>query len=1237
MSTPRPALPERPARPTPTPTPRAPAQPTPPAEKGTRLDGLGNSTIGAAARAKPTQVAQLAAKTPHLGNAATAAAVRASLGHTAPTTGPSEDLAALAALPPSQMSRGLSATRQAGAADFGHLHQQLAKTPPSLARPSGLPRKPTPTQPGTAAPPEPKTPKYAAPQHAVRPPEPDEPFFARFPLPAEDINPTELDSIPEDQSNMWPMSAAAMLGGIPTTDETVETSAGERPHVYLDDDADPAQMDDYEKAQHEPANTAWAGARQGMTEYEGENDIYPTVPNERLVGHVGSAPRRFAAHRPKGSALDRPDVAEAVDGAAAEQWAECTAKAQQDDADAVQTKEKDERDKRDATAAEIANAEREASEEQTGQQVQARKDVVCARQAWNEELATADKAYTTEVNTQRKSHLEQIEKKRKDGDDQARQKLDDAERQAEKEKKEKVAEAEAKKKEAEKESGGFWGWVKSKAKALINAIRRAINAIFDALRKFVKWVIDKAKKAAVWLIEQARRAVVGLIRAFGAVLEVAADFFLAAFPKARAKAKALIRSGVDKAEHAVNAVADRLKKHVCELLDALGAALDFILAAYQKIYNLILDAVEFVVVGLIEIIEGITRLADSASMVGDHFLGQLEEEGFGVDLTQPLAIEKPDGESDLATATKGAVASGAISPSDATLLERGSLNNSDVVVEPVANLHLEPELLETVMPEVAAGRDYQFGETERTPEGREAVLQGALASQTGVAPIEGTSPTPAAAVPANADPSQMTPEQQLAYLEAQETPHTCDEKKSEGPATSEAIPANMRIYGRFTPSQRFSYMWGQIKKGISQWWSCNWGKVVAAFAVGILITILLGILTGGAIFAAIPPLMEIIGTLLVGVAIVRATSYVTDYLSMAWKGNVVGGAKALARGFAILLVELVFALLFNAGAVIKALKSGLKGTLKAAVGAAKGAVKGTLKAVGELGHAVVNIGRATVRGSKLLFTGFREGFGQGIRSIGQLTREMLEKLHFRGFFFRLRGIYLELWGRFNPEALLGRFKITQEQAERWFKAIANAGKKIAPETRTEAEAITKALAKTLEEGGEFSKRLRDRVRTFFRQFKSQRIEDNPILSEVWKRALKELQDGGQFAKYFKDGELIADVPAEAMKRMYAAARGNVNDALKDVLKDLEKQFAEKLEHGIAKLPENVQIHHLVYKSYAPELAVEEANLVLALRKTGGSPDELHDLFHLVSAAGQGNRWRILNEQIEDIIRDLYKL
>lgn len=1145
---------------------------------------------------------------------------------------------ALAATPPSGMVRGLATARSQGGNRINELRQELADSPPTLERPSGLPRKPAPPQEAVpdgeeikAQTPD-QSPPAPPPAVAVEPPAPP------VPLPAFWIDTGELDRVPEEDPTDFAAMAWQMLNAVPATDESVDTSAGPRPTVTLDEDADPAQMAQEENKQRATADAAQIKAQCEMGEDEGENDIFPTVPEETLtaefkVGKAAPGGRRMKAP------LDDPEVAAAVDGAAAGNWALTVGRAREDEAAAAQEKNQSEQARRAETAAQIAEAERGATESQLGSQQLAKDEVAAARGAWAQELAGADAAYTGKAKTLREDHQGKIDTEKKNADAESKRLLDQAEADAETERKKKVAEAERKKQEAKQESGGFTGWLKRKAKALISAIRSVVNAIFDALRRAVKFIIDKAKKLAVWAIEQARRAIVGLIHAFGALLMLAVDVLLVAFPKARAKAKAWIRRGVGAAEDAVNATADALKKSVCALLDALGAALDFVLELYQRAYNLILDAVEFVVVGLIEIIEGIIRLGESAAMVGDHFLGQVQEEGIGVDLTQPLPIEKLPGDASLGSATKGAVAAGALGASDAALYDRKNLDQNDVVMDPVAQLNLDPQLIAQILPEVAKG-DYTFAESTGPANQREGLLGDALASQTGTGgPIGAEDAVTPGVAPADGGPdvARMTPDEQLAHLEAQEIPHTCGEAKTEEPAKEGAVPAEMRVYGPFTQGQRFSYMWGQIKKGISQWWSCNWGKIVAVFAVGALIALLLGILTGGAIFAAIPPLLEIVAALLVGVAVVRATSWVGDYLSKAWAGDLAGGAKALARGFAILLIELVFALLFNAGAVIKALKSGLKGTVKAGVAAAKSAVKTTVKAGAEFGHAVAGAFKAGVKNSKLIIAGFRNGFGQGMRTIGQLTRELFAKLRFRGFFFRLRNRVLELWGRFNPEVKLGEQTLTVDQVEDAFKGIIKAGEKMTPAMRKEADDIAKAVAKALaDEGSELSKTLRQRVRRFFNKFKSQHLEENPVLVEVWKRSVQQMEST-RFGKWFKNGKLVDNVPPDIMKQMYAEARGNMNEVLEEVLKEIEDQLPKQLKNRAKRLPDNVQVHHLLYKSINPELALAHANLVLALRKVGGAADELHDIFHLISSAGHGNRWRMLHEELADIITDTFKL
>lgn len=1174
-------------------------------------------------------------------------AAPAAAGGAAPAADPGNALAAMAALPASGAVRGLARARARGAASFNQMHEALADNPPSIERPSGLPRRATPEQPAGAAQPAvaaaPGGHAIAAPPAAAPAPAPVESAAPPAPLPAAAVDPNLLDQVPEEDPAQMHAFAAQLLGRVPAADESVDTSAGERPTVRLTQDADPAQMAHGEEVHRDAADAAWIGARAEMTVDEGEHNIFPTVPQETLTGHAGTT-RPAPAPRPlRGPVLAQPGVASAVDAAAGPDWTRRTAQAQQENAAAMEQRQAGERAERARTDAHIAQAEQDAADAQSGHQAQAQQEVAAARTAWSGELGAADRTYTSTVTTLRADHQSQIDRHQQDANSQARVALERGEAEAAAERAASVAQAEARKREARRESGGFVGWLKSRAKSLINAVRNAVNAIFNALRRAVRFIIDRAKRLAVRLIEMARSAIVGLIRRFGALLERAADVFLGLFPGARDRAKAWIRRAVRGAEDAVNAAANALSRRVCQLLDALGAAIDFIIDVYQRAYNAILDVVEFFVVGLLEIIEGIGRLGESASMVGDHFMGQVQEEGIGVDLTQPLAIERPEREPDAATAAQGAVATGSIAPSDAALLSRSSLDNSDVTVEPVAQLHLEPELLDAVVPRAAEG-DYHFGQNEAPENQRDAILAGALGAQTGAAPqeAEGTEaaqqpagPAPAGPAPAGPDPASMTPEEQLEHLEAQEVPHTCAAQKTEEPAGPAALPAHMRIYGPFTSGQRFRYMWGQIRTGISQWWSCNWGTVVAVFAIGALIALLLGILTGGAIFAAIPPLLEIIGTILIGVALARATIYIRDYIAQAWRGNLAAGARALARGFAILIIELIFALLFNLPAVIRAARSGIRGAVSAAGRAVKSTVRSTIAA----GRRLRRIGAVAftrgVRNSRLIISGFRQGFGQGIRTIGDLTSQMLRKMRFRGFFFRLRGLWLELWGRFNPTVPLGRFRLTLAQAERYFRRIAAAGRSLSPAARAEGMAIVRAVAAVAESGGALDAVLRRRIQRFFLRFRSQHVLHNPVLAEVWTRALGALQKIPRYKVYFRNGQLVKNVPAHRMLEMYGLARGNMGEALSQVLAQLERDFGRQLAHRLTELPAHLQVHHLLYKAIHPELALAHGNLILALRRTAGGADELHDLLHLLSAAGQGNRWRTLNQEIADIIRDLY--
>ena len=87
----------------------------------------------------------------------------------------------------------------------------------------------------------------------------------------------------------------------------------------------------------------------------------------------------------------------------------------------------------------------------------------------------------------------------------------------------------------------------------------------------------------------------------------------------------------------------------------------------------------------------------------------------------------------------------------------------------------------------------------------------------------------------------------------------------------------------------------QMGKGVKNWFSCN-AKWLVPTLIGVLAALVaLEILTGGAVTAALPPLMQVIGAIMIGVAIVRVAGYVADYLAKALSKDVAGAAKSLAR------------------------------------------------------------------------------------------------------------------------------------------------------------------------------------------------------------------------------------------------------------------------------------------------------------------------------------------------------
>jgi hypothetical protein len=256
-------------------------------------------------------------------------------------------------------------------------------------------------------------------------------------------------------------------------------------------------------------------------------------------------------------------------------------------------------------------------------------------------------------------------------------------------------------------------------------------------------------------------------------------------------------------------------------------------------------------------------------------------------------------------------------------------------------------------------------------------------------------------------------------------------------------------------------------KGIKKWFACNWGKLVLG-AVGVLLgAILLNVLTGGAIMAALPLIMQVVAAVTLVTAVGRVLSYLGDYLGKGWAGDLVAAGTALARGIAIAAIELVFALLFNLGSVIKALKGGLKGAARALAGAAKQTIVSGVKAVKGLGKVAVSGFKAAVKNGKLLVKGVTSGFARGAKSLKSLASRLWQRMPFKKFKITFERGWFRLYGWLNPWVLLanGRIeKIPGDGRKELGDIVKVAGQKragvvigIVGDTRKEASNVVKSL------------------------------------------------------------------------------------------------------------------------------------------------------------------------------------
>jgi phage-related protein len=401
----------------------------------------------------------------------------------------------------------------------------------------------------------------------------------------------ELDE--EDSGSFWDAFKNFLRGfvkGIRTKDNSIDTSAGDRPNVSLDGEADTAQM----TTQRDEGTTALKEQRDVQTEafrnHPGQSNIQPRkIEEERRAAVSPEAketidPLSDTAVADYAAAPLPQDVRDAADAKVARTMAPKLAETRVQTVDAATARDTD-KDREVTTAQDAAaalnvetdTAQRKLVTDNRGKVAKLQGDGV--GEAY-EQVNAFSKDAAKEQTDKRKAIGDHV----KSEEGKARKELTDGEKKAdtEKEEGEKKAAAEKEKLEKEQEKGSWWDRVKSAIKKAVKVITDAIDKVFTAVRNAVKKIIDAAKNLAIGLINAARNWVVDRLNDFRDWAKKQVDTYLKdAFPSLARRINDGIDGFVDTAIDAVNFVADKAIAGVTALADGLAAVLDKILSTFQ--------------------------------------------------------------------------------------------------------------------------------------------------------------------------------------------------------------------------------------------------------------------------------------------------------------------------------------------------------------------------------------------------------------------------------------------------------------------------------------------------------------------------------------------------------------------------------------------------------------------------------------------------------------------------------
>ncbi len=743
------------------------------------------------------------------------------------------------------------------------------------------------------------------------------------------------------------------------------------PKISMDGEADPSQITGF-KTESDQNVKAAKQAELGLVNSDfGENNIYPQETTTMLKSQKGiQAVTSPSVQVPKTTPISNDiavhlnkSLSPGLNKQMTEKRNEYQKGKEKFDTDVIATKAD--------TDSQIEQQKLETREKQLAEQASTKSEVDKLRGEWRTEINNSVAEYDQLANKASESKKSEIGNIKTQKESEVKKELVNAEKDAQNETKKAKKDADKKRQdgEKEKEKGGFWSWVKEKAKKFLDGIKNAINAIYNVLRKAVKIIFDKAKQVVKTIIEAGRKLIVNIIKELGKFLKELVKVVFAKFPKIAQKICSKIDEKVNNAIKFVNTAADMLQKGITKVLDFLASTLDGLFGAIQSLYNSIFTIIGDIITGnYADIMERIGALGQAAKESLSHIEGAIWEQLIGVDLSKPMG--QAENEDIAETETINNESTG----------ENEKLTEDDIAVDPIMSGQMDPEFIESL--------NLRDGEVRE---------------------IQGSN-----------------------------NPYTIDTIANEFDVDKANKKTDMNIVDEVKMrAENGAKVLDQIKQFVIKWLKDNWAKILLGVIGALAGIVVLEIITGGAITAALPTIISAIVNIMNASAVVsivdtitKAAVYVEKYLTQGWAKNIPVAAVSLATALAMGLVELAMELIFRgvgkglekAGAGLKSAKSSVKTKMKAAATRTKEGIKKAAKSIKKLlksGTKLVSrSGSMIIQNGKLIIKSLQKGLIKGVKKLDNLIAKLLQRFRFKKFKLERKGKRLQIHGEINPWILL---------------------------------------------------------------------------------------------------------------------------------------------------------------------------------------------------------------------------